>query len=78
MATTATTAISFVARGIATILVSGIVLALLVPLLLLRGVTVGQWVVVPVVVITALVIIGPAVLRVARERRERASTVRSR
>jgi hypothetical protein len=69
---------SLVVRAIVSVLVSGLVLAMLVPALLRRGITVNQWIIIPVVLATAAVIVGPAWLRAARERREQSSTIRSR
>ena len=69
---------AWVFKAFVTILLSGLAMAIVIPLLRRQGIATDQWIVVPVVAAVAAAVMGPGLLRALRERRERPSSFRSR
>ena len=65
---------AWVFKAFVTILLSGLAMAIVIPLLRRQGIATDQWIVVPIVAAVAAAVMGPGLLRALRERRERPSS----
>ena len=65
---------AWVFKAFVTILLSGLAMAIVIPLLRRQGIATDQWIVVPIVAAVAAAVMGPGLLRALRKRRERPSS----